>query len=72
MALAMKFAPMTSPNRPVIDKYQDAHDFGMIAQSNPNIDLEKLAELGDLVYPNGGAEIVELVEKARKGEKFEL
>jgi hypothetical protein len=43
-----------------------------IIDSNPNIDLEKLAELGDLVYPGGGKEIVEKVRQVRTGEKLML
>jgi hypothetical protein len=56
----------------VIDKYQDAHDFGHIVMSNPDIDLAKLAKLGDLVYPGGGAEIVEKVRQVRAGETLKL
>ena len=72
MALALKFAPMISPNRPEIDKYQDAHDFGHMVVSNPEIDLAKLAQLGDLVYPGGGQEIVEKVRQVRAGERLTL
>jgi hypothetical protein len=72
MALAMKFAPMISLNRADIDKHLDAHDFGHIIKSNENIDLEKLAELGDLVYPGGGKEIVKKVRQVRAGEKLIL
>src|SRR5262249_10880901 len=72
MALAMKFAPMISLNRADIDKYQDAHDFGRMVVSNPTIDLQKLAELGDLVYPGGGKELVEKVGQVRRGEKLNL
>ena len=83
MALAMKFAPMVSPTRrrqPLrvwrgradADKYQDAHDFIYMVQSNPNIDLKKLAVLGDLVYPEGGKEIVEKVRQVLAGEKLNL
>jgi hypothetical protein len=72
MALTMKFAPMISLNRADKDKYQDAHDFMQIIDSNPNIDLEKLAQLGELVYPGGGKEIVEKVRQVRAGEKLHL
>ncbi len=72
MALAMKFAPMISLYRSDIDKHQDAHDFGRMVVSNSDIDLEKLAELGDLVYPGGGKEIVEKVRQVRAGEKLIL
>src|SRR5207245_9971398 len=72
MALAMKFAPMISLNRADIDKYLDAHDFGHIINANPEIDLGKLSTLGDLVYPGGGKEIVEMVRRVRAGEKLIL
>jgi hypothetical protein len=72
MALTMKFAPMISLNRRDKDKYQDAHDFMQIIDSNPHIDLEKLALLGDLVYSGGGKEIVEKVRQVRAGEKMHL
>jgi len=72
MALAMKFAPMVSLHRRDKDKHQDAHDFINMVESNPNIDLKKLAELGDLVYPDGGKELVEMVRRVRAGEKLLL
>jgi hypothetical protein len=72
MALAMKFAPMVSPNRDDAKKLVDAHDFIMIVRVNLEIDLEKLSELGDLVYPGGGKEILELVRRVRAGETLIL
>jgi hypothetical protein len=69
MALAMKFGPMVSPNRPTEKKYLDAHDFIQMAKTNPDIDLE---QLGELVYPGGGKEIVQLVAQARAGERLTL
>jgi hypothetical protein len=72
MALAMKFAPMVSPIREDAKKYMDAHDFILIVKANPDIDLEKLAELGDLVYPEGGKELLEKVRQVRAGEKLNL
>ncbi len=72
MALVMKFAPMISLNRADYKKYMDASDFILMIRVNPDIDLEKLAELGDLVYPGGGKEIVEKVRQVRAGEKLVL
>lgn len=72
MAIAMKFAPMVSLFRQNEDKFQDAHDFMYMIKSNPEIDLPKLEELGDLVYPGGGKEIVEKVRQVRAGEKLNL
>jgi len=72
MAIAMKFAPMVRPHRKDEDKYQDAHDFILMVKANPNIDHEKLAELGDSVYSGGGSELLEMVRRVRAGEKLNL
>jgi len=72
MAIAMKFAPMIRLHRKDADKYQDAHDFILMIQANANIDLNKVKELGELVYPGGGAELLEMVRRVRAGEKLNL
>jgi hypothetical protein len=72
MALAMKFAPMVSLVRADEKKHLDAHDFITMIKANPDIDLAKLEELGDLVYPGGGKEILEKVRQVRAGEKLVL
>jgi hypothetical protein len=72
MALAMKFAPMISLTRSDDKKHTDAADFIRMVRSNADIDLEKLGEFGELVYPGGGQEIVEKVRQVRAGEKLNL
>jgi hypothetical protein len=72
MALAMKFAPMISLHRKDADKLLDAHDFMYMVEANPDIDMKKLCELGDLVYPCGGKEIQEMVRRVRAGEILQL
>ena len=72
MALVMKFCPMISLTRADEDKFQDAHDFMHLVKKNAEIDLDKLRELGDLVYNGGGTEVVEMVRKVRAGEKLVL
>jgi len=72
MALAMKFAAMISLHRQDEDKHQDAHDFIRMVKANAEIDLEKVNELGELVYPGGGKEIVEKVAQVRRGETLKL
>jgi predicted nucleotidyltransferase len=72
MALVMKFSAMISPNRPYEDKLLDAHDFMHMVKSNPPCDVEKLTEIGSLMYPDGGKDVVEMVRKVRAGEKLEL
>jgi hypothetical protein len=71
-ALAMKFASMISLNRQDPDKYQDAADFARMVLANAEINADKLAELGDLVYPEGGKELLEKVRQVRAGEKLNL
>jgi hypothetical protein len=72
MALALKFAPMVSLNRADLDKQQDAVDFGRVVLANPELDLNRVAALGELVYPGGGKEIVEIVRRVRAGEQLNL
>jgi hypothetical protein len=72
MALTCKYAPMISLMRADAKKHLDAHDFIVMVQQNPEIDLEKLCELGDLIYAGGGKELVEMVRKVRAGEKLVL
>jgi hypothetical protein len=43
-----------------------------MVESNSEIDLEKLRELGELVYPGGGAEVLEMVRQVRAGGKLIL
>jgi len=72
LALATKFAAMISLTRADRDKFQDVRDFMYIVDMNPNIDLEKLHALGQLVYNGGGDELVEKVRQVRAGEKLVL
>lgn len=72
MCLTMKFAAMLSPLRGEDRKHQDIHDFIRMIYANPDIDVEQLSELGELVFGGGGADIVEKVRKVRAGEKLVL
>jgi hypothetical protein len=72
MALAMKFAAMISPNRPVEKVHQDAHDFIVMVKGNPERDRETLESLGDAVYNGGGEELLEMIRKAQAGERLNL
>ena len=72
LALAMKFSAMISLTRSDEKKHFDAGDFIRIVKANPDIDLEKLHALGQLVYNGGGAEIVEKVKQVRAGETLRL
>jgi hypothetical protein len=72
LALTMKFSAMISLTRSEDKKLYDAGDFIRVVKANPDIDLEKLHALGQLVYNGGGAEVVENVRKVRAGEKLIL
>ncbi len=72
LALATKFAAMISLTRTEKDKFQDAHDFMYILDTNPDIDLVKLHALGQLVHNGGGDEIVEKVRQVWAGERLVL
>ena len=72
LALAMKFSAMISLTRQDHKKLHDAGDFMQVVKTNPEIDLEKLHALGQLVYNGGGAEIVEKVRQVRAGERLRL
>jgi hypothetical protein len=68
MALAAKFAAMVSPNRDERKKHLDISDFMDIVRTNSEaIKRTKLQRLGDKVYPNGGAELLQLVDDILAG-----
>jgi hypothetical protein len=68
----MKFSAMISLTRDDDKKHFDAGDFIRVVKANPDIDLEKLHTLGQLVYNGGGAEVVEKVRQVRAGERLKL
>lgn len=70
--LAAKFGAMTSHARRLLDKQQDEIDFARIVTVNDDIELVLLRELGGLVYPGGGNEIIKLAENARAGKRLEF
>lgn len=73
MALASKFAAMVSPRRATERKLQDGADFVDIVRHNRrDISLPKLRRLADKVYPNGGAEIMQLIEDIDAGRMIQL
>ncbi len=70
--LAMKFASMINPNRPILDRRQDAVDFARVVEAHPKLESELLAALGELLHGGGGDELVNLVEDARSGRVLEI
>jgi hypothetical protein len=72
-ALACKFAAMVSPNRADERKFLDAADFTSIVKKNlPAIRRDRLRRLGERVYPDGGTEIIQLVEDIEAGRRIEF
>jgi hypothetical protein len=73
MALAAKFAAMVSPNRDYDKKLLDAADFANVVRYNrAAINLRKLQSLGDKVYPEGGAEILQMIQDLDAGRPLEI
>lgn len=70
--LAAKFASMISPLRRPPDRQQDAADFLRIVDANAKIKLDVLREMGDLVYLDGGGQLVKYVNDARAGKPLEI
>lgn len=64
-ACASKFAALVSPYRQWERKQQDAVDLRRIMMPNhETLDRNLLKALGDLVYPDGGKELLEFLELA--------
>jgi hypothetical protein len=73
MALASKFAAMVSPRRVTERKLQDGADFVNVVRHNRSeIDLRKLRRLADKVYPNGAAEILQLIADIDAGRMIQI
>jgi hypothetical protein len=70
--LAAKFSSMCSPLRRVLDRQQDAVDFGRIVEANQQINLEYLNDLGNLVCADGGKDLLKLVADARAGRRLNI
>ena len=68
MAIISKFAAMVSPYRGEAKKLIDGGDFvDIVLHNRKNIDLDKLLRLADKVYPNGSAEMKQLLADVDAG-----
>lgn len=73
-ALANKYGAMLALSRDLFKRGQDALDFASMVKHSMDvgrqpIDLSRLAELGELVWPGGGGpEILRLVEQVKAGK----
>ncbi len=77
-ALANKYGAMLTPNRNLGKRMVDIGDFvhmveHSLEKGRISIDLDKLAILGEKVWPGGGgAELLRLVEYAKTGRGFSI
>jgi hypothetical protein len=73
MALASKFAAMVSPNRDPDKRMIDGGDFINVVRHNREVlDLEKLQDLADKVYPGGRGEIMRIIQDIDAGRTIQL
>lgn len=82
--LAMKFASMINPERDEADQYKDASDFIYVvrgvdqaardAGADPaqSLDIPLLIEMGNAIYPEGGAEITRHISDVRAGKRLQF
>src|SRR5262249_60521829 len=77
-ALANKYGAMLTPTRNVAKRMIDVGDFmnmvlHSLDQGQQPIDLDRLRDLGEMVWPGGGGEeILQLVERVKAGRSFSL
>ena len=72
-ACASKFAALVSPYREWDRKQQDAVDLrSMMVPNQLALDRELLSQLGNLVYPDGGEELLEFLKLAIEKKPFPL
>jgi hypothetical protein len=75
-ALANKYGAMVTPTRDLKKRSQDAVDFAWMVdhsldEGQQPIDLEKLAGLGEKVWPGGGGkEILDMVDQVKAGRSI--
>jgi hypothetical protein len=77
-ALANKYGAMLTHTRSAQKRTLDAADFGWMVKHSQDegrqpIDMEKVAALGEKVWPNGGGEeILRLIEQVKAGRAINL
>lgn len=70
MMVAMKFAAMVSPHRPLDRKLMDASDFVATIQRNPDLDRKLLGRLAGMVYGGGQGEVLRMLDDVLAGRKL--
>jgi hypothetical protein len=77
-ALANKYGALRTPSRNLANRALDVVDFRLMVmhsldEGQQPIDLQKLTDLGEKVWPGGGGEeILRLVEQVKAGRSFNL
>jgi len=71
-AIAMKFAAAISPNRGDENRPQDQADLVAIIRAHPNLNIDALTELGELIYRGGAKELQDFVASIRAGRRAVL
>ncbi len=72
-AIVSKYAALVSPNRKMAKKHFDAGDLRQIICHNiDSINRDVIQQLGDQVWENGGAELLEFIELALQEKPFPL
>ncbi len=70
-AIVSKYAPLISSQRSIDEKSYDGCDLRRIIKANANkIDHERLRTLGDLVWEQGGAEVLRFIDLALADQPF--
>ena len=74
--LAMKFTSMVSLGRAMLDRQQDGLDFARVLKAADDlgvaVNLDRLRELGELVFAGGGDEIIGHADDVRAGRMLQL
>lgn len=73
MAIASKFNALVSRNREEEKQHLDASDFIQIVKRNQQrIDRDRLRELGETVYQNGGRDLLAMVDDVLAGRRLRM
>lgn len=73
MAIASKFNALVSRNREEEKQHLDASDFIQIVKRNQQrIDRDRLRELGETVYQNGGRDLLAMVDDVLAGRRLRV
>jgi hypothetical protein len=72
MALLLTYVPMMTLPRNDPDKYQNAHDFILLAKVNLNIEWKRLRAIAAAVCPDSADDLLERVRAVQAGEPLRL